>query len=126
MLSKLRLLKRPAWLGYLDARPVHYLLDLLLLAVTAVALSAWLNIQYPIPINIWTHLRVALEVPLAFALLALAQRFGVRLRWWFFAVVALLVLLVRLFMTADNVSHRFISGISASRSTCVWCRNFSA
>ncbi|HTU59566.1 MAG TPA: sulfatase-like hydrolase/transferase, partial [Polyangiales bacterium] len=87
---------------------MQFLLDLLLLAVTAVALSAWLNIQYPIPINIWTHLRVALEVPVAFALLALAQRFGVRLRWWFFVVVALLALLVRLFMTADNVSHRFI------------------
>jgi hypothetical protein len=107
MLRKIGL-KRPAWLGYLDAAPVHYLLDLLLLAVTAVALSAWLNIQYPIPINKWTHLRVALEVPVAFALLALAQRFGVRLRWWFFLVVALLALLVRLFMTADNVSHRFI------------------
>jgi hypothetical protein len=108
MLRKIRQLKRPAWLGYLDAAPVHYLLDLLLLVVTAVALSAWLNIQYPIPINKWTHLRVALEVPVTFALLALAQRFGVRLRWWFFVVVALLALLVRLFMTADNVSHRFI------------------
>jgi hypothetical protein len=108
MLRKIRQLKRPAWLGYLDAAPVHYLLDLLLLVVTAVALSAWLNIQYPIPINKWTHLRVALEVPVTFALLALAQRFGVRLRWWFFLVVALLALLVRLFMTADNVSHRFI------------------
>jgi hypothetical protein len=108
MLRKIRQLKRPAWLGYLDAAPVHYLLDLLLLVVTAVALSAWLNIQYPIPINKWTHLRVALEVPVTFALLALAQRFGVRLRWWFFVVIALLALLVRLFMTADNVSHRFI------------------
>jgi hypothetical protein len=108
MLRKIRQLKRPAWLGYLDAAPVHYLLDLLLLVATAVALSAWLNIQYPIPINKWTHLRVALEVPVTFALLALAQRFGVRLRWWFFLVVALLALLVRLFMTADNVSHRFI------------------
>jgi hypothetical protein len=108
MLRKLRQLKRPAWLGFLDAAPVHYLLDLLLLAVTAVALSAWLNIQYPIPINIWTHLRVAIEVPVAFALLALAQRFGVVLRWWFFAVAALLALLVRLFITADNVSHRFL------------------
>jgi len=108
MLEKLRQLKRPAWLGFLDAAPVHYLLDLLLLALTAVALSAWLNLQYPIPINAWTHLRVALEVPVTFALLALAQRFGVRLRWWFFLVVALLALLVRLFITADNVSHRFI------------------
>jgi hypothetical protein len=51
---------------------------------------------------------VALEVPVAFALLALAQRFGLRLRWWFFVPLALVALLARLFMTADNVSHRFL------------------
>jgi hypothetical protein len=108
MLAKIRQLKRPAWFGFLDAAPVRYLIDLLLLASTAIALSAWLNLQYPIPIPAVTHLRVALEVPVVFALLALAQRFGLPLRWWFFAIVALLGLLVRLFMTADNVSHRFI------------------
>jgi Sulfatase len=82
--------------------------DVLLLVVGAVALSGWLNVQFPMPTNAWTHLRVALEVPVAFALLALAQRFGLTLKWWFFAIVALLGLLVRLFVTADNVSHRFI------------------
>lgn len=108
MLAKLRQLKRPAWLGFLDAAPARYLIDLLLLAVVALTLSAWLNVQFPIPTDAWTHLRVALEVPVTLALLALAQRFGLRLRWWFFAIVTLLALLVRLFMTADNVSHRFI------------------
>jgi hypothetical protein len=88
--------------------PARFVGDALLLLTGAVALSAWLNLQYPIPINAWTHLRVALEVPVAFALLALAQRFGLTLRWWFFAAAALLGLLARLFMTADNVSHRFI------------------
>ncbi len=88
--------------------PLRYLVDALFLAVVAIALSAWLNIQYPIPTTQVSHLRVALEVPVAFLVLALAQRFGLRLRWWFFAPVTLLVLLARLFITADNVSHRFI------------------
>lgn len=127
MFAKLRKLKRPAATletpsvpaptreandtprsGVLGAAPVRYLVDALFLAVAAIALSAWLNIQYPIPTTQVSHLRVALEVPAAFVLLALAQRFGLRLRWWFFAPVALLVLLARLFITADNVSHRFI------------------
>jgi hypothetical protein len=108
MLEKLRQLKRPAWLGFLDSAPARYIVDLLLLAVAALALSAWLNLQYPIPIKASTHLRVALEVPVVFALLALAQRFGLRLRWWFFLPFALVALLARLFMTADNVSHRFL------------------
>lgn len=108
MLAKLRQLKRPAWLGFLDSAPARYLIDLLLLAFSALALSAWLNLQYPIPINALSHLRVAAEVPVVFALLALAQRFGLRLRWWFFAAFTLVALLARLFMTADNVSHRFI------------------
>jgi hypothetical protein len=108
MLEKLRQLKRPAWLGFLDSTPARYVADLSLLAAGALALSAWLNLQYPIPIKASTHLRVALEVPVVFALLALAQRFGLRLRWWFFVPLSLLALLARLFMTADNVSHRFI------------------
>jgi hypothetical protein len=109
MLEKLRQVKRPAWLGSSSmGANARYVGDVLLLVTGALALSAWLNLQYPIPINAWTHLRVALEVPVAFALLALCQRFGLELRWWFFAIVALLGLLARLFMTADNVSHRFI------------------
>jgi hypothetical protein len=108
MFDKLRQVKRPAWLGFSRTEPARYVADVLLLVFGALALSAWLNLQYPIPINAWTHLRVALEVPIAFAVLALARRFGVPLRWWFFTIVALLGLLVRLFMTADNVSHRFI------------------
>ena len=108
MLEKLRQFKRPAWLGFLDSAPARYVIDALLLAVGAVLLSAWLNLQYPIPIKASTHLRVAVEVPVLFALLALAQRFGLKLRWWFFAPLALLALLARLFTTADNVSHRFL------------------
>jgi hypothetical protein len=108
MFAKLRQLKRPAWLGFLDSAPARYVTDALLLAAGALALSAWLNLQYPIPIKASTHLRVALEVPVVFALLALAQRFGWRLRWWFFVPLALVALVARLFMTADNVSHRFI------------------
>jgi phosphoglycerol transferase MdoB-like AlkP superfamily enzyme len=129
MFDKLRKLKRPATnlealpsagspseaspskarrLGFLGSAPVGYVIDALFLAVAAIALSAWLNIQYPIPTSQVSHLRVALEVPAVFLLLALARRLGLRLRWWFFAPVALLVLLARLFITADNVSHRFI------------------
>ena len=89
-------------------RVAGYVADVALLAVGALALSAWLNLCYPIPVKAITHLRVALEVPVTFALLVLAARFRLRLRWWFFAIVALVVLLARLFMTADNVSHRFV------------------
>jgi sulfatase-like protein len=105
MLNKLRRIQRPLWL---ESPVARYGTDLLLLALCALPLSAWLNLRYPIPISEESHLRVALEVPVTFALLALAQRFGVRLRWWFFAVAALLALLFRLFVTADNVSHRFL------------------
>lgn len=85
-----------------------YVADAAQLVVAALALSAWLNLCYPIPIPEETHLRVALEVPVTFVLLTIAARFGVRLKWWFFALFSLFALLVRLFMTADNVSHRFI------------------
>jgi hypothetical protein len=88
--------------------PARALLDMLLVIVSAALLSAWLNVRFPIPSTEASHLRVALEVPVVFALLVLAQRIGLRLRWWFFALFALLALLVRLFITADNVSHRFL------------------
>jgi hypothetical protein len=108
MLDKLRTLKRSDEHRAPFSRALSHIADVSLLVVGAVALSAWLNLCYPIPVPAQTHLRVALEVPVAFALLALAARFAVPLRWWFFAVLSLLVLLARLFMTADNVSHRFV------------------
>jgi hypothetical protein len=105
MLNKIKTLNLPP---QLRSAPVRSLLDVLLVALCAILLSAWLNLRYPIPVPEVTHLRVALEVPVTFALLVLAQRIGLRLRWWFFALFALLALLVRLFITADNVSHRFL------------------
>lgn len=108
MLEKLRTLKRSDEHRAPLSSALNHVADICLLVVGALALSAWLNLCYPIPVPAETHLRVALEVPVAFALLALAARFGLPLRWWFFAVLSLLVLLARLFMTADNVSHRFV------------------
>jgi hypothetical protein len=108
MLEKLRSLKRSDERRAPSRGVMGYIADVSLLVVGALALSAWLNLCYPIPISEVSHLRVALEVPVAFALLTLAARFGVPLRWWFFAAASLLALLARLFMTADNVSHRFV------------------
>src|SRR5690606_14731365 len=108
MLDRIKRLNRPAWLRFPTFPGAAYVGDVLLLVGGAVALSAWLNLCYPIPVSEVSHLRVAIEVPVAFALLTIARRVGLRLKWWFFAPLALLALLVRLFLTADNVSHRFI------------------
>ncbi len=108
MLSKLRQVRLPAQLGFLNSTPARYALDFVLVAVFALALSAWLNVRYPLPVSDESHLLVAIEVPVIFTLLALAQRFGLRLRWWFFLILSSVALLARLFMTADNISWRFV------------------
>ena len=108
MFSKLQLIQLPARLGFLRSTPVRHALDALALALVALLLTVWLNVRYPLPIAVSDHFLLAVEVPVAFGLLALAQRFEVRLKWWFFALVGVLAVLARLFITADNISHRFI------------------
>ena len=60
MLNKIKTLK---WPERALPGPLRYLLDALLVALCAIPLSAWLNLCYPIPVPLETHLRVALEVP---------------------------------------------------------------
>ncbi len=108
MFSKLKLVRLPARFGFLRSTPARHALDALALGVVALVLTAWLNVRYPLPIEVSDHFLLALEVPVAFGLLALAQRFEVRLRWWFFALVSVVAVLARLFITADNISQRFV------------------
>lgn len=108
MLRKLQTLRLPPRLAFLGSKGFRYAFDALLVIVFGAVLSGWLNIRFPLPIPGEAHLLIALEVPMAFALLALAQHLELRLRWWMFAIVSTLALLVRLFITADNVSQRFV------------------
>lgn len=83
-------------------------LDAVIIAVTISWLSAWLNFRYPVAQPTENLYPLAIEVPLVFGLLALARRFGVKLRWWAMAILSLFILLCRLFWTADNIAHRFL------------------
>jgi hypothetical protein len=112
MLGRLRKMRLLARLGslrrFLGSAPVAYGMDVIVLACFTLILSAWLNVRYPLPSEAADHLRLALEVPVAFGLVALCRRLDLRLRWWAFGLVSLLALLARLFETADNISHRFL------------------
>jgi hypothetical protein len=108
MLRKLKLQHVRERFGFLRSAPLRYALDLVLLTAILVVLSLWLNIRYPIPME-WSELwTLPLEVPIAIGVMALARRVGLPLRWWAFLILGVLALLVRLFETADNVSHRFL------------------
>ncbi len=92
----------------LRSAPIGYALDGLLLVVVVGWLSVWLNVRFPI---VQPHSRlyaVAVEAPALMGLLVLARRLRLRLRWWVFAALALLLVLARLFITADNIAHRFL------------------
>jgi len=109
MLRKLKLQRVSERFAWLRSTPVRYVLDLLLLAFVFEALSIWLTIRYPIPMEWSDHYTTfAIEVPITIGLVALARRVGLPLRWWAFLVLGVLALLVRLFETADNISHRFL------------------
>jgi hypothetical protein len=108
MLNKLRSLRLPGRPKLLDYAPVGYAFDVVLLCGLGLLLCMWLNIRAPLPVPGERLYLLALEVPIAFALMALAQRFRVRLRWWFFLLVTAAAVLLRLFMSADNISHRFL------------------
>jgi len=108
MLNKLKLLRLPESLAFLRSAPVRYATDLVLIVVLTSLLSIWLNIRYPLPMELRDHAYLALEVPIAFGIMALARRLGLRVRWWVFLPLAILALLVRLFETGDNISHRFL------------------
>jgi len=108
MLRKLNFPKVGERFPMLRSRPVRYTLDLLLLAVFMVVLSFWLNIRYPIPMEWSDYATLCIEVPITIGLVALARHIGVTLRWWAFVLFGAFALLVRLFETADNISHRFL------------------
>src|SRR5262245_36370767 len=108
MLNKLRSLLTSRRLKVLDSAPVGFAFDLLLIGGLGLLLCIWLNIRAPLPIPDEHLYLLALEVPIAFGLMALAQRFQVTLRWWFFLPLTIAAVLLRLFMTADNISHRFV------------------
>src|SRR6185436_13488060 len=108
MLSKLNLQRSSERFAWLRATPVRYALDLLVLAAILVVLSLWLNVRYPLPMEWSDYATLAIEVPITIGVVALLRRIGLRLRWWAFVLLAMVALLVRLFETADNISHRFL------------------
>ena len=99
----------PARLGFLKAPWARVAVDVLSIVTIGVGLSYWLNVRYPLPASAESDLQLAIEVPVAFAALALARRVGLRLGfWWFFLPAGLLALAVRVFLVADNISHRYL------------------
>ena len=108
MLRKLSALRLPPRLSFLRSAPVRYALHALLLCFCAGLLNVWMNARFPIPTDVSDHLLLAVEVPVAFALVGLTRRLGLRLPLWSFVIVGILALLVRLFMAADNISHRYL------------------
>lgn len=108
MLRKLNLRPVRERLAFLQVPSVRYTLDVIVLLGFTAVLSLWLNIRYPIPMALADHATLALEVPLTLGAVVLARQMGVRLRWWAFLLFGLLATLIRLFHTADNISHRFL------------------
>jgi hypothetical protein len=108
MLRQIKSFRLPRRLRFLRSTPVRYVFDALVLLSCATALNAWLNVRYPLPTSMGSNFLLAIEVPIAFAFVSLVRRIGLRLGWWFFLPVAILALLVRLFMAADNISHRYV------------------
>lgn len=88
--------------------PWAWVIDGLLLFVVVALVSLWLNFRYPQPWLLRLHFLVALEVPAILLLLLGLKALRVRLRWWAFALLGLVALSARLFMTADNIAHRFL------------------
>lgn len=85
-----------------------YVLDGLLLASFWLVMSIWLNIRKPIAMETEDYFRISIEVGVLLALLALLQVFKLRVRWWAFAIFGVFAVLVRIFLTADNVSNRYL------------------
>ncbi len=108
MFAKLRQIKLPARLSFLRTAPAFLVLQGLLLALCAAVLNVWLNARFPIPTSVSSHFLLAVEVPVAFAFVALLRRVKVRLPFWCFVLVGVVALLCRLFMAADNISHRYL------------------
>src|SRR4051812_41574365 len=108
MLRKLNSFRFPRTLSFLRTGPARIIFDAVVLVLCVAALNAWINVAYPLPTSMGSTLLLAIEVPIALGVVVLARLIGVRLRWWFFLPVSLLVLCVRLFMAADNISHRYV------------------
>jgi hypothetical protein len=91
----------------LGARAREHAPDVVALVLLVLLLSGWLNVRYPAPDQEGSFLP-ATEVVMVFGLIALARYNGVRLRGWAFALLALVGVVVRLFLVADNVSHQYL------------------
>jgi hypothetical protein len=85
-----------------------YLVDALILGAFWLVTSFWLNIRYPVIYPFEQNYRISIEVGVLLILLAVAQLFRLRLRWWVFALLSVCAVALRLFLTADNISNRFL------------------
>lgn len=108
MLRKLKNVQLPARLRFLKSAPFAYAFDIATILGLALLLCIWLNLRAPLPTPSRNNYLLAIEVPIAFGLMAALRYAGMRLRWWLFALVAVVAVLLRLFITADNISHRFL------------------
>ncbi len=77
------------------------------MALLVLVLSAWLDVHLSAK-GPQFNLLPSIEVVGAFALLVLMQVVKVQLGRWFFALVALAAVAVRVFLIADDVSHGFL------------------
>jgi hypothetical protein len=87
---------------------IGYAVDALLLAAFWMLTSVWLNIRYPVIQDSSEYYRISIEVGVLLAVLALLQLFKLRLRWWVFALFSVFAVMLRLFITADSISNRFL------------------
>jgi Sulfatase len=89
------------------ARPADYVRDTLIVLALWLGLSFWLHVRYP-PSDYVRYLVPSAEILVVFGLLTLARVAGLQLRRWVFVVVGLVVLAVRLFLVADDVSRSYL------------------
>jgi hypothetical protein len=108
MLRRIQSFRLPRALSFLRTPVAQGVLDALIFVICVIALNVWINIGVPLPTRMQSMLRLAIEVPVALTFVALLRVLGVRLGWWFFLPASLLALCVRIFMAADNISHRYV------------------
>jgi hypothetical protein len=87
---------------------VGYAVDALLVCAFWVVTSIWINVRYPVIQESEDVFRLSIEVAVLLAVLALLQLFKLRLRWWAFALFSVVAVALRLFLTADSISNRFL------------------
>jgi sulfatase-like protein len=87
---------------------IGYAVDALVLGAFWMVTSIWLNVRYPVIQESSEYYRISIEVGVLLAILALLQILKLRLRWWVFALFSLFGVALRLFITADSISNRFL------------------